>query len=122
MRQLVLTLLIFIPGAFIPQGGLKVFFLGLANLSWFWAIQRIWRYKPSTEIEQRVQLKKLKLGYSLAFMGVASLNLYLVIDQLVGVDTIYTLYLLFLPGIGLLAAIIGCILLIQGRKLKPEET
>jgi hypothetical protein len=119
--QLLFTLLILMIGWFLPNEGLKVFVLSLTTLSWLWAIQRIWRYQPSTEIEKRVQLTKLKLGCSLWLVGLASLNLYFVIDQIVGVDTIYTLYLLFLPGIGLLAALIGCILLIQGRKLNPVE-
>jgi len=111
----------FIPGAFFPYGGPKIVFLVLVNLSWLWAIQRVWSYRPSTEMEKRVQLTKLKLGYILAMAAGASLTLYMVIDQIVGVDTVYTLDLLFLPGIGLLAFSIGLILLFQGRKLKPEE-
>ena len=121
MRQSVFTFLIFMIGWFLPNEDLKVFVFSLTTLSWLWAIQRVWSYQPSTEIEKRVQLTKLKLGCSLWLVGLASLNLYFVIDLLVGVDTIYTLYLLYLPGIGLLAAIIGCILLIQGRTLKPEN-
>jgi len=101
--------------------GLKVFFLSLTTLSWLWGVQRVWSYQPSTEMEKRVQLTKLKLGYILAMAAGASLTLYMVIDQIVGVDTVYTLDLLFLPGIGLLAFSIGLILLFQGRKLKPEE-
>lgn len=119
--QLLITILIFIPGVFLPYDGLKVFFLALATLSWLWAMQRVLSYQPSTEIEKRVQLMKLKLGYTLAMAAGASLTLYMVIDQIVGVDTVYTLDLLFLPGIGLLAFSIGLILLFQGRNLKPEE-
>jgi len=113
-----------IPGAcllYSSYSGLKVFFFALTNLSWLWGIQRVWSYQPSTEIERRVQLTKLKLGYTLVFAGAACLNLYLVIDQIVGVDSVYTLSLLFLPGIGLLAFSIGLIFLFQGRTLKPER-
>jgi len=121
MWQIGFTMLIFFLGVFLPHGGLSIFVLCVATLSWLWIIQRVWSYQSSTEIEKRVQLRKLKLGCSLWLVGLASLNLYLVIDQLVGVYTIYALYWLYLPGIGILAALIGCFLLFQGRKLKPEN-
>lgn len=119
-----IILITFIPGqllSYSSYNGLKVFFLALMNLSCLWAIQRVWSYQPSTEREQRVQLTKLKLGYTLVFACMFSLSLYMIIDLIVGVDTIYTLDLLFLPGIGLLAFSIGCVLLFQGKKLKPES-
>lgn len=121
MWQIGFTMLIFFLGVYLPHGGLSIFVLCVATLSWLWIIQRVWSYQSSTEIEKRVQLRKLKLGYTLVFACMVSLSLYLAIDQIVGVDMIYMLYWLYLPGIGLLAAVIGIILLIQGRKLKPEE-
>ncbi len=64
---------------------------------------------------------KLKLGYTLVFAGIAFFNLYLVIDQFVGVGMLSMLYWLYLLVIGIVAISIGIILLILGRNLKPES-
>lgn len=121
MWQLLFTTLIFFPGTLLPPGGLRVFVLCLANLSLLWAIQRVWSYQPSAEIEKRVQLTKLKLGYTLWLAGIASVSIYIIIGQFIGADLTLILYWLFLPGGGFLAATVGCLLLFQGRTLKAER-
>ncbi|HVB22093.1 MAG TPA: hypothetical protein VNG51_09135 [Ktedonobacteraceae bacterium] len=117
-----LIILTFIPALFLPYNGLKIFLLILANLSWVWAIQRVWSYQSSTEREQGIQLTKLKRGFILLFAGGACLNLYMIIFLLAGVHLFSMLYLLFLPEAGLLAAYTGLNFLIQGNKLKPESS
>jgi len=111
---------------FLPGIGLAVFFRSLLLLASLWAMIRIWRYQPATEIETHVRLTTLKLGLSLIMSAIPVFGSFLIVTDIIGLKRLIATQSLLLPivimGYCMLSLSIGLVLLLRGNRLKAVTT
>ncbi len=109
---------VFLLGSFlVPIGWLKVGLWCLIEVSFLWAIQRIWSYRPAVERERQTHFTTLKLSFTLIWVGFMIFGLYFIIAQLIFTRSIAltapVIYLILPPVCSIPPFVVGFFLLIR---------
>jgi len=106
-----------ISSVLVPVSELKIGLPCLMELSFLWAIQRIWSYRPASEREGLTRFTTLKLSFTLISAGFMLSGLYFILGQLILVTsselTISAIYLALPLVCGFPPFIVGFMLLIR---------
>jgi len=112
-----LIAIFFMGGILVPIGWLKVVSWCLMELSFLWAIQRIWGYRPAVEREGQTHFTTLKLSFMLIWVGFMVFGLYFIMYQLMfavySALTAFVIYLIVPPICSIPPFAVGFFLLIR---------